>query len=115
MQMLSSNGIFGQRAKGWKPCQLRDMNLTFPITSAKSMATNYAAVYGIARAHQKLSMASPTKHPIPGRGGGGGVLKRKLIRGAPPEVRPLTLLYNILGRNDTPFVHLTLENNERPF
>ena len=28
------------------------------------MATIYAAVYGIAWAHQKLSLPSPTKHPI---------------------------------------------------
>ena len=28
------------------------------------MATIYSAVYGIARADQKMSMASPTKHPI---------------------------------------------------
>ena len=49
-----------------------------------------------------------------GKGGKGGI-KRKLIRGAPPEMQPLTLLHTILGRKDTPFVHLTLENNERPF
>ena len=38
--------------------------LAFHIKSAKSMATIYSAVYGIAWAHQKMSMASPTEHPI---------------------------------------------------
>ena len=36
----------------------------FLIKSAKSMATIYTAVYGIAWADQKMSMASPTEHPI---------------------------------------------------
>ena len=38
--------------------------LAFLIKSAKSMATIYTAVYGTAWAHQKMSMASPTEHPI---------------------------------------------------
>ena len=38
--------------------------VAFLIKSAKSMATIYTAVYGIAWAHQKMSMASPTEHPI---------------------------------------------------
>ena len=38
--------------------------LAFLIKSAKSMATIYNAVYEIAWAHQKMSMASPTEHPI---------------------------------------------------
>jgi len=38
--------------------------LAFLIKSAKSMATIYSAVYGIAWANQKMSMASPTEYPI---------------------------------------------------
>ena len=34
------------------------------IKNAKSMATIYAAVYGISWAHQKMAMVSPTEHPL---------------------------------------------------
>ena len=47
--------------------------------------------------------------PPPG-GGGGGVLNKFYTGRLRPRVRPLTLLYTILDRKGTSFVHLLLTN-----
>ena len=47
---------------------------------------------------------------IRARGRGGGVPKKINTEKLRPEVQPLTLLYNIFGRKDTPFVYVPLTN-----
>ena len=48
-------------------------------------------------------------------GGGRGVLKKINTGRLRQEVQPLTLLYTIFGRKDTPFVYLPLTNDAPPF